>query len=200
MGAWECQEDSLEALALQPQQSSCVTRPLRFSAAAVRGAAPLDSFVPLRSQHCCLQFASATYGSSSPYANSTSRIEASSPSCQIVSCPHRDVQNMGPDTTLFPSTNTQAQCKFRTATGAQEAILHLVHCYSLPRRRSFSSTAVSRRSVEESGVVVESGVSMSPVGCRLALLQNQATRPWGGECPSFPSHPPTQRGGSSASS
>lgn len=136
---------------MQLQQSSRLTRPLRFSAAALGTAVPLVSFVLLGHHHCCLLFASAIFRSSSPYTSSATRIEAFSPSCQIVSLPHRDVQNTEPDTALLPYTNAQAYCNFRTATRVQETILHPIHRYSVARKRArsccHSSTGVSQCSV-----------------------------------------------------
>lgn len=78
----------------------CLARPLSFSAAAAWMAAPLVLFAPLHRRHRCLLLASATFGSPSPYASSGSSTEASSPSCQIVSQPHRVVQNTGPSPAL----------------------------------------------------------------------------------------------------
>lgn len=88
IGGRYCQASRPGLPELQPQQPSCLARPLSFSAAVAGTAALLVSFVLLRRQCCCLLLASATFGSPSLYTSSTSRIEASSPSCQIVSSPH----------------------------------------------------------------------------------------------------------------
>ncbi|XP_053858977.1 collagen alpha-1(III) chain-like [Vidua macroura] len=107
-------------------RSAPPSRALSFSAAAAAAAAagtaaPLVSLVPLRRR--CLQLASATFGSPSPYASSATRIEASSPSCQIVSRLHRAVQNTGPGPALLPraappAAAAQAHCAAPTAAGA----------------------------------------------------------------------------------